>query len=95
MDVTPNWTERTLFSYLTSQNLSLKQSTKPMTGPGSCQKQAKDRMKNSASLEDAIQWMEDLTSCVEKDLTGELVVHNKEISLQARTRLEIAGELEN
>lgn len=52
-------------------------------------------MKNTASLEDAIQWMEDLTSCVEKDLTEELVAHNKEISFQARTRFVVAGELEN
>ena len=39
--------------------------------------------------------MDERSYFLRREGTGELVVRNKEISLQARTRLEIAGELEN
>lgn len=52
-------------------------------------------MKDAHSLEAAVQWMEDLANCTEKELVEELVDLNRAISLQARTRHDIAGQLEN
>ena len=52
-------------------------------------------MKDAHSLEAAVQWMEDLAKCTEKEMVEELVELNQAISLEARTRLDIAGRLEN
>ena len=52
-------------------------------------------MKDAHSLEAAVQWMEDLTICAEKELAEKLVQLNQEVSIQARIRHDIAGRLEN